>query len=75
MVVDYHKLLLLLMLLDRLQIDRPIGSNLHRNLIAVARLSRVLLRGDVSNDVLFIVGRSGDSVVGNRGCMLQAVGL
>ena len=75
-VVDYHKLLLLLlMLLARLQINGPIGSNLHHNLIAVARLSRVFLRsGDVSNDVLlFIVGGAGDSLVGNRGCVLEAV--
>ena len=73
-VVDYHKLLLLLlMLLARLQIDSPIGSNLHHNLIAVARLSRVLLRGDVSDNMLFIVGSSGYSMVGNRGCVLQAM--
>ena len=76
MVVDYHKLLLLLILLARLQIDRPIGSNLHHNLIAaVARFSRGLLRGYVSNDVLRIVGSPVDSVVGNRRCVLQAMGL
>ena len=76
MIVDYHKLLLLLILLTRLQIDRPVGGNLHHDLVAVGRLPRVLLRPDVSDDVLIVGGRSsGDSLVRNRRSVLQAVGL
>ena len=76
LVVDYHKLLLLLILLTRLQIDGPIGGNLHHDLVAVGRLPRVLLRTDVSDDVLLVGGRSsGDPLVGNRRSVLQAVGL
>ena len=76
LVVDYHKLLLLLILLTRLQINRPIGGNLHHDLIAVGRLPRAIFRADVSDDVLVVGGRSSrDSLVGNGRSVLQAVGL